>query len=232
VPAALLRKMRVIFALVPFVAAEAAAPAPAECGSILSSAELWSLSQRTYDLYYDMGAVVAAGLYKEVKTRAGPEVMKQIQAKVDLGLLMYNEYYTKAMTAAAPVLPVLKQAKTQATELYSKAVAAATPKLAQLNAYIQRAMVQFASAMPQHAELLTADSLLDKVVLFVWLVAALTVGLRLVGYAFAIVSAIVFFPCRLLCGRRAAKVEKKTFAGKSQAANGNAKNPTAPKKKA
>merc|ERR1719313_1706825 len=114
-----------------------------------------------------MGVVVAAGLYKEVKTRAGPEVMKQIQAKVDLGLLMYNEYYTKAMTAAAPVLPVLKQAKTQATELYSKAVAAATPKLAQLNAYLQRA-----------------------------------------------------------------KVEKKTFAGKSQAANGNAKNPTAPKKKA
>ena len=37
---------------------------------------------RRYDLYYDMGAVVAAGLYKEVKTRAGPEVMKQIQAKV------------------------------------------------------------------------------------------------------------------------------------------------------
>merc|ERR1719498_840838 len=152
-----------------------AAPAP-ECASILSSAELWSLSQRTYDLYYDMGAVIAMGLYKEVKTRAGPEVMKQVQAQVDLVLLMYNEYYTKAMTAAAPVLPVLKQAKEKATELYSTAVAAATPKLAQLNAYLQRSLVQFASAMPQHAEILSADSLLDKAVLLVWLVFAFTFG--------------------------------------------------------
>jgi hypothetical protein len=224
--------MRVLFALVPLIAAEtAAAPAP-ECASILSSAELWSLGQQTYDLYYDMGAVVAMGLYKEVKTRAGPEVMKQVQAKVDLGLLMYNEYYTKAMTAAAPVLPVLKQAKTQATELYSKAVAAATPKLAQLNAYLQKAMVQFASSMPQHAELLSADSLLDKAVLLLWLVSALTVGLRFVQLAFSIACAILFFPCRLFCGRRAGpKVEKKSFAGKSQASNGNAKAPSAPKKK-
>ena len=46
-----------------------------------------ALSDRAtrYDLYYDMGTVIAMGLYKEVKTRAGPEVMKQVQAKVPRG---------------------------------------------------------------------------------------------------------------------------------------------------
>jgi hypothetical protein len=93
----------------------------------------------------------------------------------------------------------------------------------------------FKTKLPAHAGLLVADTLVDKALLFSWLVLAMTICLRIVNICLGIVFRIVFFPCRLCCKKRATKDApasgkggNKKFAGKPQA---NSNGGPTPKKK-
>jgi hypothetical protein len=110
----------------------------------------------------------------------------------------------------------------------SKAVA---PHLAQLNTMIDKPMKDFSKKLPAHAGLLVAESLVDKVLLLSWLIFAMTICIRIVNICLGLFFKIIFFPCRLCCGKRAPKDApssgKKKFQGNSQATSGK----PAPKKK-
>merc|ERR1719421_2794582 len=98
---------------------------------------------------------------------------------------------------------------------------------------LDKPLKDFATKLPAHTALLSAESLMDKVLLLTWLILALTICLRILNICLGIVFKIIFFPCRLVCKKRATeaptsgKKSGKKFAGNSQAGNGN---PT-PKKK-
>jgi len=110
---------------------------------------------------------------------------------------------------------------------------AVEPHLTQLNAMLDEPLKDFKTKFSAHAGILVAESLFDKVLLLSWLILAMTICLRILNICVGIVFRIVFFPCRLCCGKRAKKEAptsgKKKFAGNSQAkSNGN---PTPAKKK-
>lgn len=200
---------------------------------ILDSEHLWDLSKQTYNLYYDMSTVVAQGLYREAANLAGPEKTKLAQKKVDEVLIMGNDAYAQGKTVVGPAV---EKATAAAGDAYTSAMKLITPKFADLNKMLDKPMMQFVGALPAHAKLLKAGSLLDKAILLVWLVFTLTLGLRLIMLAFGWALWVIFLPCKLLCGRRAkaAPAPKKVFSGKSKATgNGNneAKNPAPPKKR-
>jgi hypothetical protein len=203
-----------------------------ECEPLLSMTSVYALGEQTYALYTDMATTVGKGLYREGTALMGPEKTKLMNTYVDQVLLQSKDYYSKGMETAGPFV---EQAQTAMGAAYVAAKEQIEPRLDSLNTYLQGAIQQFAKSYPAHATILTATSLMDKVLLIMWLVFSLTLSMRLLGLALSIVRFFVFLPCRLLCGRRAktAPVSGKKFSGKSQS-NGNAngaKSPAPPKKK-
>lgn len=201
------------------------------CDPLLSMNSVWSLGEQTYALYVDMATTVGKGLYREGTALLGPENTKVLNTMVDKVLVPSNQAYSQAMEKAGPFV---EQAQTAVGAAYTTAKKELAPRIESLNAYLQVALTQFAKSYPAHASILTATSIMDKVMLVMWLVFSLLMAMRLLGLALSIVRFFVFMPCRLLCGRRAAPAQKK-FSGKSQAngsgnANG-AKSPAPPKKR-
>jgi len=194
---------------------------------ILSQAGVVDLSTKTYALFSDIVSIVGTGLYVEGSKLAGPAAMKEFHGKVDLAQIEFSKAMKEAM-------PHIEKAKSEGMKYYGKASKALEPYLAQLNTMLDKPLSDFKTKLPAHAGLLKADSLIDKVLLLSWLVLALTICLRILNICLGIVFKIIFFPCRLCCGKRAKKDapasgKKKQFAGNSQAKSGNG-NPT-PKKK-
>jgi len=193
----------------------------------LSQAGIVDLSSKTAALFYDIASIVGQGLYVEGSKLAGPAALKEFHGKVDLVQIEFDKQ-------KKTVMPHIEMAKSELMKQYGVASKALEPKLAQLNAMLDKPFKDFKSKLPAHAGLLTAESLMDKVILLSWLIVALTICLRILNICIGIVFKIVFFPCRLCCGKRAKKEApasgkaKKNFAAQSQA-KGNG-NPT-PKKK-
>jgi hypothetical protein len=194
----------------------------------LSQAGVVDMSTKTYALFSDIVSLVGTGLYIEGSKLAGPATMKEFHGKVDLVQIEFS----KVMKSATPTI---EKAKSEATKYYGMATKAAAPYLAQLNTMLDKPLKDFATKLPAHAGLLKADSLVDKALLLSWLVLALTICMRILSICLGIVFKIIFFPCRLVCGKRAKKDApasgkgKKNFAGNAQTKSGNG-NPT-PKKK-
>jgi len=197
---------------------------------LLSQAGVVDLSTKTASLFSDIVSIVGQGLYVEGSKLAGPAAMKEFHAKVDLVQIEY----TKVMTTAGPQI---EQVKSEVLKQWGVASTAVAPYLAQLNTMLDTPLKEFATKLPEHAGLLVAESLLDKVLLLTWLIFALTICLRIVNFCIGMVFKIIFFPCRLCCGKRKSKEapgsgkkpnDKKKFAGNSQQGSGN---PSPQKKK-
>jgi hypothetical protein len=184
---------------------------------MLSQAGVVDLSTKTYGLFTDIVSIVGQGLYVEGSKLAGPASMKQFHEKVDLVQIEY----TKVMKTAKPQI---EQVKTEVMKQWGVASKAAAPYLAQLNTALDKPLKDFSTKLPAHAEFLVAESLLDKVLVLSWIIFALTICLRILNICLSIVFKIVFFPCRLCCGKRAPKeaasgtkkTNNKKFAGNAQ----------------
>jgi len=188
---------------------------------------VYDLGSRTLSFFTDITTVVAKGLQLEAAKLAGPETSKMISAKYDLALIEYE----KGMKLAAPYV---SQVTTVAMESWDKATAATYPYLDLVNTKLDAPLKEFAQKLPAHKELLTAPTLVDKILLLSWLIIALTLVLRVMSLVLSTTTSIFFktvcFPCRL-CKRGDPAAKKKKFAGASQASNGNGKTTPPPKKK-
>jgi len=182
---------------------------------ILSQAGIVDLSTSTVSLFTDIVSIVGQGLYVEGSKLAGPATMKEFHSKVDLVQIEY----TKIMKTAKPQI---EQVKSEVMKQWGVASKAAAPYLAQANTVLDKTLKEFKTKLPEHAGLLEAESLVDKVLLLTWLIFALTICFRIVNICLGIVFRIVFFPCRLCCRKRATKEapasgkKAKKFAGNAQ----------------
>jgi hypothetical protein len=196
---------------------------------LLSQAGVYDLGSRTFSFFTDITTVVAKGLQLEATKLVGSEKSKMISAQYDIALIEYE----KLQNAASPYV---SKVTTVAMENWDKATAAMYPYVDLVNAKLDAPLKEFVLRLPAHKELLTAPSLVDKILLLSWLVCALTFALRVLSFVLSLTLGIFFrtlcFPCRLCSKRGEASAKKKTFAGKSQASNGNGKTAPPPKKKA
>jgi hypothetical protein len=190
---------------------------------LLSQAGVVDLSTKTVSLFSDIVSIVSQGLYVEGSKLAGPATMKEFHAKVDLVQIEYS----KVMKTAGPQIELVKS---EVMKQWGVASTAVSPYLAKLNTMLDTPLKDFAAKLPEHAGLLVAESLLDKVLLLTWLIFAMTICLRIVNFCIGVVFRIIFFPCRLCCGKRKSKdapasgkkaANGKKFAGNSQQGSGN-----------
>jgi hypothetical protein len=195
---------------------------------LLSQAGVYDLGSRTFSFFTDVTSVVAKGLQIEAVKLAGPEHSKMISGQVDLALIEYGKIMKQAD-------PFIAEAMAMYSGVSDKATAAVYPYIEMTNAALDGPLREFAQKLPAHKELLTAPTLIDKILLLGWFVIALTFVLRIMSLAlsltFGIFFKIVCCPCRLCSKREAATKKKGKFAGSSQASNGNGKTAPPPKKK-
>jgi hypothetical protein len=189
---------------------------------LLSQAGVYDLGSRTFGFFTDITTVVAKGLQLEAAKLVGPEQSKMISGKLDLVLIEYEKVQKGAS-------PYVSQVATIAKDTYDKATTAASPYIDLVNSKLDAPLKEFAQKLPAHKELLTAPTLVDKVLLLSWLIVALTFALRVLSFVLSLALSVLFFPCRLCSKRDDAAAKKKK--GASQASNGNGKTAPPPKKK-
>jgi hypothetical protein len=182
---------------------------------ILSQEGVVDLSTKTVAFFADVVSIVGQGLYVEGSKLAGPAAMKEFHGKIDLVQMEFKK-------GKKTVMPHFEKVKSEVMKQYDTASAAVAPQLTKLNAMLDKPIKEFKTKLPAHAELLVADSLVDKVLLLSWLVFTLTFCFRILNFCLGLVFKIIFFPCRLLCGKRASKDApasgkgKKDFKGNAQ----------------
>merc|ERR1712224_123108 len=106
--------------------------------------------------------------------------MGEFHGKVDLVQIEYTKAKAKAM-------PTIEMVTAEVMKQYAVASKAAAPYLTTVNEKLEKPLKDFASKFPAHAALLTAESLVDKVLLLSWLILAMTICLRILNICLGIV---------------------------------------------